>query len=295
MRKNKNRRPSHPKRRIFWLVLVLILLTLGITLKTYFDFRQSSLDSLGRVSLILLTSQNEPLVLSLEGREGKVLALAGSEKVNVPRGFGEYELAKVYALGELEEKGAQLLRETVEEKLSVPIFGYLHPSWSIKESDWEKPKTFLKKVFWEALWGRVKTDLKRGDLFRLYWQAISLDETLCRVPELKNIPANFFQDRRLREEGLSLEILNATDHNGLAQQASRLLEKAGGRVVRLGDVDKNVEHCQLLTKDEAESYTVFWLAKVFQCSFKKEEATTARGDIVLILGEEYWKRGSERW
>ncbi len=290
-RKNQNR----PKKRFFWLVLALILLFLGITLKTYFDFQKSSLSSLSRINLILLTTQNQLLVLSLEGREGMILALLPSEKVNVPRGFGEYELAKVYALGELEKRGAQLLQETVEERLNVALFGYLQPSWLIKETDWQKPKTFLKKVFWGALWGRVKTDLSRGDLLRLYWQARNLDDSLCRSWDSKGASADVFQDRRLRKEGLSVEILNATDHNGLAQKAGLFLEKAGGRVVRLGDAGQNEEQCQLLSQGEIESYTAFWLAKVFQCPLKKQILPAARGDIVLILGEEYWKRGNERW
>jgi hypothetical protein len=291
----KKERRNQPKKSIspLFLSLALILALVGLAIRVRFAFRHSIIASLSRVNLVIQTPQ-ELLLLSLEGQEGLVWPLSADEKVKVPRGFGEYELAKVYALGELEKRGSQLLRETISEVFSVPVFGYFYSPQAFDDSIKAKPKALLKQAFWAALEGKIKTDLKMTDLALLYWRANRLSETLCRTikPGAAKV---LFQDRRLREEALSLEVLNATDHNGLAQQAGRLVEEAGGRVIRTADARENEAGCRLLTGEQGENYTAFWLASVFQCPLEKKEGENTRADLVLILGEEYWKKKAERW
>lgn len=294
MKKTRGRRQASKKSVFrFWLISILVLLVGGLLVKVFLNFQHVKLASFSRLNFVLLTSQNQIFVLSLEGQEGLVLTLAASEKVNVPRGFGEYELGKVYGLGELEKRGGQLLQETVGEVLQAPVFGYFSYPQNLSEKSWEKPKSFLEKIFWEAFWGRVKTNLKKQDLALLYWRASRLNEDLCRVKKTSGPTENLFQDRRLREESLSIEILNATNHNGLAQQAAQFLEKVGGRVVRTADA-KQEGNCRILVRRKAQNYTSQWLSRIFQCPLQESESSL-RADLVLILGENYWKRWSERW
>ncbi|HUW24078.1 MAG TPA: LytR C-terminal domain-containing protein [Patescibacteria group bacterium] len=299
MRKTKNRRQvDRPKKWVFCLGLILFLSLFGLSLKVYLGFRQLKLLALSRINLVLLSAKNQLLVLSLEGRAGEVLVLPAEDKVKVPRDFGEYQLGKVYALGELEKRGGQLLEETTRELLLAPIFGYLYYPQPLEQLAWTKPKAFLKRIFWEAFWGEAKTDLRRADLALLFWRASRLNETLCETRDFRQGEETLLPDQRLREESLSLEILNATNHNGIAQEAAYFVEKAGGRVVHFGDAQESESSCHLLVTNPVESYTARWLATVFDCPtrrIKRIEGTTARADLILILGEDYWKKRGERW
>ena len=283
-----------PRVILFWSFLILLLLLFSGLAKIFLGFKKAEIRRFSRTNFVFFDIKQQPLLLSLQGSEGQVFVFSGESRVLVPPGFGEYELRKVYALGELEKKGPQLVKETVQSNYKAAIFGYFYDQKQAGDLYLRKPKRFFQQVFWQAFWGKVKTDLSRYDLAVLYFRAFRLNEARIKVKNSYTEQDKFF-DERLTDESFSVEILNATDHDGLAQETGKFLEKAGLRVVRSADADKNQENCEIKVREEiALSYTLWWVKRFFPCqiSFTKD---SSRADLVLVLGEEYWKERGEKW
>ncbi len=275
------------------LILIFLVLALGFGLfRVFLGFRRSSVRLFSRLNFVFFDSAGQLAIFSFQGEEGQILPLLADSEVNVPGGFGTYKLGKVYGLGELEKRGRELLAETIRLNFSMGVFGNFFEERVSKGREWQKPKDFFRQIFFQSLRGRIKTDLNCYDLILLYSRAGRLNESLVKVKELKG--GIDFSDKRLSEEALSLEVLNATSHNGLAQKTAKLLEDAGGRVVRSADAEKLQADCEIKARNEAAvSYTVLWLKKFFPCRLSLG-AEGSRADIVLTLGEDYWKKWGER-
>lgn len=295
IKRRKKRTPKQSKKKWFSVWLAVLFLALVFCLiKGYFWLFSADLRSFNRLNFVFIDRQNEPLVFSFQEREGIVLTLPAGDKTLVPHGFGEYELKKVYALGELEGKGGALLSQTVEELLAVPIFGYFKSEKSLINSFLSEPKAFIVSIFWQSWQGKLKTNLRRQDLLWLYFKARKIDKALIKVRNFSAQELMDFQDKGLREEALSIEVLNATDGVGLAQKTARFLENSGARVVRIDDADQRREEC-LIVAGSGNSYTLSWLRRVYPCRVEQRGKGAARAEISLILGQNYWKPKAEKW
>jgi len=287
--KRKEKKRNFPFFGLF-LVILVFLLAAGVYLK----FKKSPFYFLRRVNFVLVTGEREVAVFSLQDEEGLFLDLPGKSKVTATRGFGEYELGNVYALGQLERKGGELLKETVQENFSVPVFGYFYDPSSLDYSSLNSKKFFLR-MFWLSLRGKIETDLSKSDLLLLYLKANSLKRVEVKTGDFEKTE-DFLKDKSLRGESCSIEILNSTDHNGLAQQAAKLPEVAGARIIRTADAQESQKDCLLLVaKNMAGKYTELWLRLVFGCQIKEPEEADNRADFTLVVGESYWKKLNEKW
>lgn len=278
------------KGRLLILGLCILFLLLFCAMGVCLKLGKSDLDFLSRATFVLIREGGAPLVFSFEGDSGFILLLPKDLRVQTTRGFGEYELGKVYPLGELEGKGSILLRETLQETLSAPVFGFFKDS-SVGESP-----ELIPKVFLNALLGKNQTDLSKADLVWLYLKARKIDKSKVNKISYGSGAAEAFKDRRVREESLSFEVLNATDHSGFAQASAKLLDHCGGRVVRIADAPQKQQKCEFLVSSKvARSYTVRWLKLIYPCAVRELAADVFRADVSLVLGEEYWKKWSEKW
>lgn len=291
----KNPKRNSKKKSLPFLVFFLFTALFFLSIGLYLSFKKSPFYFLRRVNFVLITKERAVIVFSLQDNQGLVLSLPVKNKVKVTRGFGEYELGKVYPLGELEKKGGLLLKETVQENFSIPIFGYFYDPVLLDYSQLDSEK-FFSRIFWQSLRGNIKTDLNWYDLALLYLRTNKLNEVIVRVGNFQRDTADFFKDKALRGESHSIEILNSTEHNGLAQQVSGLLERAGGRVVRTADVAEPQEDCLLFTPiNLSKKYTLLWLKLVFDCQIKQSSEKGDRADFTLVVGENYWKKLDEKW
>ena len=271
--------------------LLLFLLLFSFIFRSYFQFKKSIFNFLGRTTFVLVDKKNNLWVFSLEGDSGSILSLPENLKVMATRGFGEYELGKVFPLGELEGKGSVLLRETLQEVLHAPVFGFFQDS-SVSSFT----PNLISKVVQNAIFKRSRSDLSRDDLLFLYLKTRRLDKTKVKMISLESDLGEVFKDRKIREESLAFEVLNATDHLGFAQASASLLDRCGGRIVRISDASQKQPKCEILASSSAlSSYTVNWLKLIYPCEIKELINDTGRVDISLILGEEYWKKWSEKW
>lgn len=291
----KNRNKNSPQKFFPFAVLIFFIILFSLSTALYLSFRKSPFFFLQRVNFVLATKKGLVMVFSFQNKEGLILNLLEKNKVIVTRGFGEYDLGNVYPLGELEKKGGLLLAETVQENFSLPVFGYFYDPTNFDYHQL-KSKKFFSRVFWHSLRGNIKTDLKWYDLALLYLRLNKLNDNAVRVKDFQGETADFFKDKVLRGESYSIEILNSTDHFGLAQRVSQLLEKAGARVIRIADSSEPQEDCLLsASKDLSKRYTFSWLSLVFGCQVKYANEKIGRADFTLIISEKYWKKLNEKW
>lgn len=262
-------------------------------------YRNVKISRLSRLTFVITDCNDQVSVFSFEDKEGIILKLPVKERIILTHGFGEYELDKVFDLGELEKKGGLLLTESLENWLSIPIFGYfIEEKIDLNQYD-KSPKSFLTTIFWRGFTGKNKTNLSKLELFLLYLKAKRLGNFQIKIKSGRSSFKDVFEDKRLREESISIEVLNATDHSGLAQKTANYLERAGGRVVRITDNKMKENKCKLsFIFSLKQSYTLFWLKTVYaNCRFEQKEfvSDSDRAGITLSLGEDEWKKLNEKW
>ena len=272
-----------------------------------------------------------------------ILDVPDETYLNLPFNFGRWPTRSVYDLGQVEKPpiGAKLLEETIASVFGISIDGYLIfsgksaevPASELIEGIRHNPFSGI------GLLTGSKTDLDTMELTRLWWglkgirsdkvKTIDLEQSpitesallgdgsrALGIDQLKldQIIQDRFTDTKLRDEGSTIGIFNATDYPGLAEKAARIVTNMGGRVIFTSNNRVPFQKTVILGKP---SYTTFRLGEIFgtNCSTgsglakilspvglaDKEEICTqyqperdfSRADVTVILGADYFLRYSD--
>lgn len=286
-------------KRHFYRYLILVILVIIVGLLFFVGFKSakqvknSSLWYFKKINLVLIGEESVS-IFSLEGNDSRLMEFSFQEKVDLPRGFGEYELGKVYRLGELEKRGGQLTLETFQNSLNIPVMGYFYQD-GFNAKNFTSPASF-KKIVNQSIKKRVKTNLHLIDLLVLYFRGKKLSPVLFKKYQYNPGPDDFFKDEQIRREALAVEILNGTQHPGLAQKAAVFWENLGGRVIRVADYNEQLTKNLLVVKGGSnKSYSYKIIKNFFKPDCRELSEEENRADMTLILGEDYWKTMMEKW
>lgn len=223
--------------------------------------------------------------------------------------------------------GGKFLKRALTDFLAVPVDRYIkmgNEKWEMGNE--EEARGVIKKIqSWKWFLGFLvnfreikkgfKTDLSLFEVFKLWRgvrrvrfdriflrdlekRTVALDDRLLDGTVVKTVDSSllheeissFFKDSRAEKEGIKVEILNATREQGLGQKAGLLVTHFGTDLIRVGNWPEPLGKTQiwLLRKRDKNFYTVQRLAEVFGAEvFVKPEIEEARGDIRLLLGENY--------
>lgn len=260
------------------------------------------------ISLVIRTRTTSLLSYNPEQQKVVLINIPDETYLEVPRGFGKWQLRSVYGLG-----GDQLLKETIADFFALPIDGFLDFG-EIDRSGAALLDTLRQNPFsgFELL-PSLKTDLTPWELIRLrlsLWsvrfdkvRTITLVNTLTKelLPDgtevfssdpvrIDNIVADL-ADPNLTSEHKTIAILNATDQPQLAQKWARLISNIGGNVIITGNARVRLGKTQLKGED---SITLKRLRQIFPASDKisdlSENIESSRAEIILLLGEDYAKQ-----
>jgi hypothetical protein len=295
----------------------------------------------GKGEINLAVKADSVYVLSFDPLDQLVnlIRIPDDTYMSLPFGYGRWAVSSVYQLGQNEqpEIGGKLLKATLSNSLGVPIDDYLIASGNFESRSFEEvikdlrqnpvsglsllqgSKTDLSAVeYWHLVWGikgvrpdKVKlTDLGKNNL--TYSLALPDGSKVLGISQVDfdQYVEDRFEDNRLKNEGLSVGIFNATDHPGLAEKAARLITNAGGRVVfttNSADKQKNnlvvgkpsvttTRLTQLFAPDclnQNRSLGLFKSEKN-QCLTKSLNVTSSRADINVVLGEDYFNQLNEK-
>ena len=160
-----------------------------------------------------------------------------------------------------------------------------------------------------------ETDLSLLEIFKLWWRIrnlrsdrislrnlregmVTLDYQLLDGTKVKTVDidllygevSELFRDSQIEGEKLKVEVLNTTKKQGLGQKAGLLVTHLGADLAHVGNWPETFRKTQiwLVKKKDRDSYTVKRLAEVFRAEvFVKPEIEEVRGDVVILLGEDF--------
>jgi len=309
------------KKKRKWLALIFLLVLLGFLIFGFFKIFRSVGKSLwdGKSQFNLVINSQPVMVVSFDYPEKNVnlLLIPDGTFVEAIHGYGPYRIESLYKLGKIKDQGGDLLTGSLQEYFGLNLEGYL--TGDKYQPDKMKIKNFLLNQFFNALRGRGKTNLSRWDLLRIWWQAKKIREDKIIVVDLAQTSASqevelpdgsmamkieperltriisqFFIDEELKKEDLTVAVLNKTEHLGLANNASKIIDNIGGRVVQVGslhDQTETNESCEIKSeKKYKNSYTVNKLKQIFDCHWSEGEENKQRARILLLVGEAYWAK-----
>jgi len=303
------------KRKNRFKILWVIVLTMVIGIFTWWAFRvlnQSIWDGEHQINIVI---EGQPVVLVSFDREREtplnILTLPPETFIELTHGYGFYRLESVNNLAVYEGRiGGQLLAESLSEYLGIPLEAYIS-GLNIQLEHNKNSTDFILRIIWNLLRGHGQTNLSKWDLVRLWWRIrlMRLDKSalvnLCEgnicykevlidgsevlkidLEKADKITDDCFKDNLIRQEDLTISVLNQTSSPGLASSAARMITKIGGRVIQIGEEKDTGVKCLLrVDKRLSKSYTLRRLNKIFGCQLQIGNTNEQRADIVLIVSQ----------
>lgn len=157
--------------------------------------------------------------------------------------------------------------------------------------------------------GDMNTNISRIDAFRLWWQLKSIrskDLDFVNLTSFKTLDdgsdgqkvlgvtsdylskevSTYLENTKIIQEDLDIIIVNSSDDDRSSFLASNFITIVGGRVVAVNG-DLSVKGKCLISTNQAKSYTVIYLAKVFTCDIKDTSQTDDKPNATIYLGQDF--------
>lgn len=258
-------------------------------------------------------------VLSYNSKEERVVILNIPDEtyLEVPYGFGFWQIRSVYGLG-----GNLLLKDTLASFLGISIDGFLDFSGAKVSAGFFVSKLRENPLSGLSLLSSLKTDLTPLELIKLKMgingvrfdkikernlaEASVLDKSMLpdgtqiytADPVKLDTVMSDFPDPTVLTEHKSIAVFNATDKPQLAQKWARLITNLGGNVIITTNAKKRINNTQVFGE---ESQTLKRLRQIFDLGCQNnpkcdiigasdEDLATSRAQINLFLGEDYINR-----
>ncbi|AKM79150.1 MAG: hypothetical protein UX85_C0003G0053 [Candidatus Beckwithbacteria bacterium GW2011_GWB1_47_15] len=283
-----------PKRRkslslsVFWGLVFLVSLAGLLGLSFLIKLKKNSLWD-GRLPMSVVESQGEQLWLKSffpEENRWLELKLPGNTLVEVPGGFGQYQLRSVYKLGELDGRGGQLLARSVQDLLAVPVDGW-RVEGKTNLSWWDR-----LRLWWQGnLNGSRKKEINLGQLASFQPLELKDGSRIYRVSQIlvDDLVNREYFDDRLAEENLTVAILNGSGVTGMAKTVSRLAANLGAEVVSIKNY-QSIGTSMLVVAETGvvESRTYQRLSQALGIAkVEIRPGNEFRADLAVVVGEDF--------
>lgn len=241
-----------------------------------------------RFNINLVIKAKSVAVMSLNPAENQVTGITLPENtlIDVPGGFGKWQIRSVYNLGQSENESWELLKKTLSTFLGIPIDGVIEFRGSLSNED---PLGLIQKFQQSATSGigdikNIQTNLTLAELIRLKFNLSKvrfdkiryidlekrgiLDESSLNdgtkvfttdAVKLDSILSDLL-DPVIRNEYITIAIFNAAGYPQLAQKAARLVTNMGGNAIITANAEKTYAKTQVMGK---ESQTFTRLSQIF--------------------------------
>lgn len=307
------------------LSIVILIITVGNSARFIsslfkpfnLNYEKKSYSWDGKFNLYLtIRSGEEVFLLVFNPTDKKVISLEIPPQtlINVPGGFGPWQVRSIYELGEKSSKaGSSLLKSSLSEAFGLPIDGYLEIS---KGASKDAILNFKKNPFYFlSETAKFKTELTLLELIRLYLflqQVRSdkflsynlLNEGLLEVASLADgtpayLPSSILDsfvsdnlsDTNIKNEQMTIAVFNGTSYPGLAQRISRMISNMGGNIIILDNSENKFQYSAVYG---AESLTKKRLSQIFNSKYaildqkpvSPAGLPASRAHINILLGED---------
>lgn len=294
--------------------LVRLINRLSEPLSLNYERRINFWDNRFNLNLVYKNEEKVSFIVIMPG-EKKVLILEipANTFMEVPGGFGSWEVRSIFGLGENDAKGAKLLKNSISSFFGLPVDGFVQTrktqTTNLGNLDSQSWLPLNKNPFSFISWvGRMNTDLTLFEAIRLYilLQQIRFDKIeiidLQSISVLENatlsdgseiylpgarlelfISENLL-DPGIKNEQKTIAVLNGTNIPGLAQKYSRLISNLGGNVVISDNTSEKYKHSLVFGE---KSLTENRLSQIFNSRYAILDTKPAsRAQITVILGED---------
>lgn len=285
---------------------LLLLLLLGVVIGfVVWGFHSSRVSRFDRFNVVVSASNTFVISLNPKSATANLVRLPDDLYVpSVAHGYGQYTIAKVYDVGQLDKRGGKVLSDTVSDYLGIPIDGYVR----LPKSATGEIHSVVSAVMF-ALQAR-QTDLSFFDRIMFAWSLARMRYDKTDVVDLgksaspllladgstgvtldkdvvDSLLADEFSEDKIRTEDLRIQVVNSTPYAGLGSRGARILTNTGMKVVSVDSTDLPVDKCQLRMEAKLKNtMTVKRIESVFTCE-EGSPIDRAKGDIVVVLGMHY--------
>ena len=260
-----------------------------------------------------------------------VIKVPDDTQIDLPKGYGNYPASSIYDLGQAERPpvGPSLMKASFAHLFGLPVDGFVLVAENEKFKTVEEIVASLRKspISALSLVKNIKTDLSPNEGLRILSVITSLREDKLKIVDIgqtsiteskllpdttrvlgvDTIHLDLFVRQRMKDpvllnEEASVAVFNATDHPGLAQEASRILTNMGVNVINVSNTPTLKESSQVVvTSQELKEKTRVRVAQLFapkcitqKCESSDDKVVNSRADITIVLGEDYFRRRSDK-
>ncbi|MBI2335127.1 LytR C-terminal domain-containing protein [Candidatus Daviesbacteria bacterium] len=243
-----------------------------------------------------------------------VIKLPPQTYLDVPGGFGKWQLRSVYDLEKSGFAGADLLERTLTSFLAAPVEGFIQ----LKEGSAPTGEEYVARIRQNPLnialaLKDVSSDLSLLELVRLnlalfqarfdkvrlidFESAAALNkinlpdqtEVLIGDPVRVDSVISALADKRVIEEHQTVAVFNATERPLIAQKAARIIANLGGNVIQVSNSSRKLETTVVFGQ---ESETLKRLKQIFGFGIIDLDPAilSSRAQINVVLGEDFAKQ-----
>lgn len=278
-------------------------------------FGKSSWDGQSSFSAVLDTEPISVFIYNTTKREMTLVRL--DESLYVATGDSDNPLSKVSEI--IKSAGGQDLAKLASVVSRSPVKNYVmledrqnadHESFKIFFKGFASIVTPLNIVVGKGT-GFSDTNIARIDMIRLWWQIKSLSvnnlnlvDSSAQAQEIvladgarilgvddvsmQRFFNEYMENHKLLEEGINVEVINASGDLAAGQLAADFISSVGGRVASLNQSEDPVEKTTINTAKDS-SYTASYLAKLFECDIKALE-NLEKGQMKVLVGKDFAQR-----
>lgn len=189
-----------------------------------------------------------------------------------------------------------IVREKASFALGIPIDGILIYRGKSEFSEFPKQFFLIRNVF-DIVFGRAHTltGLNKLDVVNIYsvarfathvkFRSLSWSKTDAQNKgELDRVVYDMLSDEVLKNQKVSIEVVNASGVDGAGRQVARVLNNVGFNVVSVISSEQDLPSHTIFRVQK--NYTVERLLSIFHfpASFVSE---TALADVTVVVGREY--------
>jgi hypothetical protein len=309
--KRLKKRQEKIKQLFIKLLTLLFLLILGFLLFFFVKtFKNSVWD--GRHQINFVVQEKQVVFYSFYPQQEvlNIIVFAGDTHIPTAGGFGEYPVANIYKLGELESvRGEKLLQLSLQEFLAVPVEGVVINKKTSGLGDFINFWTFATCSFknscttnltaWDMLrLGISLTRLKAGQIKKINFsetdfieEQILPDGSQVAKPnylKIDSLSLEYLSDPEILKENLTVKVLNATLNPGLVNKIGRLVKNMGLNLVNTSDLgqEKVQSVLKYKSKEVKNSHAFKRLLNIYPF-LKSEEDNHLQEDLSLVLGSDF--------
>lgn len=278
----------------------LILLTLTVVIVGVM-WRGSTVAESGRYNLVV-AGEGATSFVSIDPVERTVFVIDYPPNLAIKsRSVGEYEVGKLYTLGEYDAEPGEFVRIKVQGFMKTLIHGYLVMPEKISRL------TLLKHLISAVYTGKPKTTLTPVDAVILLTRVGKYDYRQVGTQELLRAGVigetegryNYNPDRLqqylglrvfdwgIGSEGISVVVINESQESGMASDVAKFLENSGMDVVAVRSGEELAETTRVMIANEELRDNLSPLLSAFGWrEVQVKDTSEWRADIVVLLGKD---------